>query len=349
MLRAPRGAGWLHLPPLAPGARRALPSARPCPSSLSPPSLAPGSKFPYPIISFPQVPAAGAANAAPARAPAGRSRSFLVSLLHQIQRAAMPGNADLPRQLQRVCARSRAADPRGLWRCQPQAWVVNPGGTSRSPAPRGNGILAHGGMPTAGAPAWGWGGDTLGVIPGCCSVLIWDGGAELAPYQGITRPGAGGSCSPERKKRRRKGGLFWSICLAFHFLLFFIELPSSRSLQQQLPFSFARSRRRLRRLTGKWKTEWLGGGGGTRGQTAVRLSVRPSCGGGLGASHASCPGIGGDKATPGGEKSSTGQFGSSGWAWGWQRIVTAQILPRSGADKALVGGSWEVLHPTLLL
>lgn len=50
---------------------------------------------------------------------------------------------------------------------------------------------------------------------------------------------------------RRKGGLFWSICLAFHFLLFFIELPSSLSRWQQLPFSIAQSRQKLGRLMGK--------------------------------------------------------------------------------------------------
>lgn len=63
---------------------------------------------------------AHAATAASARAPAGRSRRFLVSPLHQIRYAPMPGNADLPRQLQRVCARtirggSGDANPRRRW------------------------------------------------------------------------------------------------------------------------------------------------------------------------------------------------------------------------------------------
>lgn len=37
------------------------------------------------------------------------------------------------------------------------------------------------------------------------------------------------------------------------------------------------------------------------------------------------------------------------WAWGRQSIFTAQLLPRSGTDKASAGGSWEFLRPTLLL
>ena len=85
-------------------------------------------------------------------------------------------------------------------------------------------------------------------------------------------PPGGGSCGAERKKRRRGGrrGLFWSICLAFHFLLFF--LPSS--LRQRLPSSFARSRRRLRRFRGEVENG-AGREGGETGQTTVCLSSIP--------------------------------------------------------------------------
>lgn len=52
-------------------------------------------------------------------------------------------------------------------------------------------------------------------------------------------------------------------------------------------------------------------GTGGSGQTD-RLPIHPSRGEGLGASHASCPGISKNKAAPGGKKSSTGQFGFRG-------------------------------------
>lgn len=58
----------------------------------------------------------------------------------------------------------------------------------------------------------------------------------------------------ERRRRRRKRGVFWSICLAFHFLLFFIELLSPAATS----FLLRSEQKRLRRLMGKWKT---GGGG----------------------------------------------------------------------------------------
>lgn len=141
---------------------------------------------------------------------------------------------------------------------------------------------------------------------------------------------------------RRKGGLFWSICVAFHFLLFFIELPSSRSLRQQLPFSSAQSRQRL---MGKWRTE-----DGEGGKRPNRLSVRPPvpwwrpwC--------ITCflPRDQRGQSSSRREEKLHRAIWIPWWAWGWQRMFMAQILACSGADKALAGGSWEVLHSTLLL
>lgn len=78
-----------------------------------------------------------------------------------------------------------------------------------------------------------------------------------------------------------------------------------------------------------------------------RLSVCPSRGGGFGASHASCPGIGEDKASPGREKSSAGSCGSGAEFGVGKEDLQPKSFPCSGADKASAGGSWEVLKPAL--
>lgn len=105
---------------------------------------------------------------------------------------------------------------------------------------------------------------------------------------------------------------------------------------------------------GKWKTERGGGCGGAKQRPNHRPSVRPSRGEGprcitcflpRDQRGQSCCGEG--RKAPRDNSDPVVGFG------GRQRIFTAQILPPSGADKALVGwlvgGSWEVLHPTLLL
>lgn len=98
------------------------------------------SELPYPIISFPRP---------GCECTCGKEKLFGFS--------------------RRVCAKIRGG---GSGDANPGAWVVNPAGVSRLPARRGNGILAHGEVPTVGAPVLGGGRYTWcnpGVLPGANS------------------------------------------------------------------------------------------------------------------------------------------------------------------------------------
>lgn len=132
----------------------------------------------------------------------------------------------------------------------------------------------------------------MGVpIRRCIEEFPWDPGESLEGGGWQLQHG-----KEEEEGEEEEGGLFWSICLAFHFLLFFIELLSPA------PTSFLlRSEQTEAQEThgGSGKRSGEGDvGGQNRGQTTVRLSVRPAARD-LGASHASCPGISEDKAAAG--------------------------------------------------
>lgn len=121
-----------------------------------------------PISSFPQAPASGLRS----RTPVGRSRSFFVS---SFTPNSTCGNTDLPRQLRRVCARSRAVDPGGA----PAMPTAGVGGESRRRFPcAGTAWERHPGT-WRGADRGCFGADSgcdpRGASPGC---WFWDGGAD---------------------------------------------------------------------------------------------------------------------------------------------------------------------------